>query len=145
MALIPAMQIHLLDCKSTNSLISSLGSNKLQLCMIVLENLRQTYWSANVMYRLFQGAHSVLKQSAPATRRSSVGPTRPAGRNSEGEGEDDTEMEVNFGPEASTGLADEITSFWFDTSASGLDQLLSPGFSLYDDKFQDFVAMYPLT
>ncbi|CEJ83045.1 hypothetical protein VHEMI03077 [[Torrubiella] hemipterigena] len=140
MALIPAMQIHLLDCKSTNSLISSLGSNRLQLCMIVLEHLRQTYWSANVMYRLFQGAHDVLKQSAPVTRRSSVGPTRPAG-----EGEDDTGMDMTLEPEASTELADEMTSFWFDPSASGLDQLLSPGFSLYDDRFQDFVAMYPLT
>ncbi|EHK16237.1 uncharacterized protein TRIVIDRAFT_114210, partial [Trichoderma virens Gv29-8] len=62
-AMIPAMQIHLYDCKSPNLLTRGLAENKLQLYMLVLSNLRGTYWSADVMYRLFDRAQSILKKS----------------------------------------------------------------------------------
>lgn len=69
-AMIPAMQIHLYDCKSTNSLIRGLAENKLQLHMLVLSNLRGTYWSADVMYRLFEKAQTILNKSNSQTLKS---------------------------------------------------------------------------
>ncbi|CZR58718.1 related to cutinase transcription factor 1 beta [Phialocephala subalpina] len=59
-SLIPAMQIHLFDCKSTSPLRRGLGKNKLNLCMLVLSQLRDTYWSASVIYRLFERAQTML-------------------------------------------------------------------------------------
>ncbi|KAJ5214910.1 hypothetical protein N7468_010589 [Penicillium chermesinum] len=59
-SLIPAMQIHLFDCKAGNALQANLGQNKLQLCMLILDNLRDTYWSAGVMFRLFDRAQKIL-------------------------------------------------------------------------------------
>ena len=41
--IIPAMQIHLLDCKSSTASVRRLGYHKLDLCMIVLSELRETY------------------------------------------------------------------------------------------------------
>jgi len=63
--LIPAMQIHLFDCKSTVPLRRGLGSNKLNLCMLILSKLRETYWSAGVIYRLFERAQLILGSSNP--------------------------------------------------------------------------------
>lgn len=57
------MQIHLSDCKSSDRLLSSLGTGKLNLCMLVLSNIRDTYWSASVMHRLFERAQSILAKS----------------------------------------------------------------------------------
>ena len=61
--MIPAMQIHLFDCKSDQPLRRGLGSNKLSLCMLVLSRLRETYWSASVIHRLFERAQAILGDS----------------------------------------------------------------------------------
>jgi hypothetical protein len=59
-AIIPAMQIHLLDCKSSVSLTRRLGNHKLQLCMIVLSELQDTYWGAIFTLKMFRHAQSKL-------------------------------------------------------------------------------------
>ena len=88
--LLPAMQIHLLDCKSSNALSRQLGNLKFQLCMVILSELRETYWGADFAYRMFECAqaklaevpetpsqtsqHSILQNCAP---NASVGPLTP--------------------------------------------------------------------
>ncbi|KIW90544.1 uncharacterized protein Z519_09191 [Cladophialophora bantiana CBS 173.52] len=62
-AIDPSMQIHLFDYKSVEPLISGLAGNRLQLCMLILSKLRETYWSAGVMYRLFERAQRILQES----------------------------------------------------------------------------------
>ncbi|KAI5460766.1 fungal-specific transcription factor domain-containing protein [Mariannaea sp. PMI_226] len=59
-ALIPAMQIHLLDCKSSNALVRQFASQKLQICMLALSELRDTYWGADFVFEIFQRAQSKL-------------------------------------------------------------------------------------
>ena len=61
-SLMPAMQIHLLDCKSPNALSRQLGNLKLQLCMIILSELRETYWGADFAYRMFERAQAKLAE-----------------------------------------------------------------------------------
>jgi hypothetical protein len=57
------MQINLFDCKSELPLRRGLGRNKLSLCMLVVSQLRETYWSASVIYRLFDRAQTILNGS----------------------------------------------------------------------------------
>ena len=81
------MQIHLFDCKSEESLRRGLGSNKLNLCMLVLSRLRETYWSASVIYRLFERAQAILGDShvdvsgtAESQNAASERPAHPSSR-----------------------------------------------------------------
>ncbi|KAL3441400.1 fungal-specific transcription factor domain-containing protein [Aspergillus insuetus] len=55
-SIVPAMQIYLLDCKSPNFLTQRFAKQKLEVCMLAMSHLRQTYWGANFMLRLFQKA-----------------------------------------------------------------------------------------
>jgi hypothetical protein len=57
------MQVHLFECKSSVPLRRGLGKNKLDLCMLILPQLRNTYWSACVIYRLFERAQSMLDKA----------------------------------------------------------------------------------
>lgn len=50
------MQIHLLDFKSSNSLARRLAEHRLQLGMMILAELRETYWGADFVLKLFQRA-----------------------------------------------------------------------------------------
>ena len=61
-ALVPAMQIHLLDCKSSSTPVRMLGTNRLLLCMQLLTELKSTYWAAEFALRLFQRAHEKILQ-----------------------------------------------------------------------------------
>lgn len=56
------MQIHLLDCKSPSSLFRQLGDLKLRLCMMILSELRDTYWGADFAYKMFQRAQAKLSE-----------------------------------------------------------------------------------
>ncbi|KAG0652791.1 Cutinase transcription factor 1 beta [Hyphodiscus hymeniophilus] len=73
--IIPAMQIHLFDCKSAEPLRRGLGTNKLNLCMLVLSQLRDTYWSASVTHRLFARAQTLLDNHSPIVTAQSKKPT----------------------------------------------------------------------
>jgi hypothetical protein len=55
------MQIHLLESTSAASPLSrNFGSHKLQLCMMVLSELRSRYLGADLAYRLFEQAEAKL-------------------------------------------------------------------------------------
>jgi len=62
--LISAMQIHLLDCKSSTRSISRLGNHRLQLCMIFQAELKDTYWGADEAFRMFEHAQEKLSKTA---------------------------------------------------------------------------------
>lgn len=157
------MQIHLADCKSADSLNRALGKNKLQLCMLVLSNLRATYWSANVMYRLFNRAQSILGGSDAkdkTTTKLASAPPQPG--YPVGEAPDETEAEVqqmpppshqnavsslSLGPDTNLSIdkgCEQTEPLWFSISPqfNDVDQLLSPGFSLSEDVFLDFFPNY---
>ncbi|KAJ5669034.1 hypothetical protein N7462_010104 [Penicillium macrosclerotiorum] len=160
-SLVPAMQVHLFDCKSTNSIQASLGRNKLQVCMLVLENLRNTYWSAGVMYRLFDRAQFILANRAKnssglsAVRKNEISShlvshnvTDPADGDRNG---------VNIGASNFANFTPDNSEFSFyseDLPATGsadftadfgtLEQLLNPGFSLPDVQSQIFFTDYTI-
>ena len=121
-AMVPPMQIHLADCKSSNTLTCGLARNKLQLCMLVLSDMRATYWSANVMYRLFERAQSLLGDKNPEATPELEAPPQPV-----------VDI-VDVTPDP----------LWYGISPdfSNVDQLLSPGFSLSEDVFYDFFPNY---
>lgn len=54
------MQIHLSEYASPNPLARRLGRHKLEFLMIVLSELRGTYWGANFWYALFDRALAKL-------------------------------------------------------------------------------------
>jgi hypothetical protein len=152
------MQIHLFDCKSTNPLICGLGSNKLQLCMLVLSNLRETYWSAGVMYRLFGRAQTILSNSNPELSKATKNPASSTSRiNAQYTNQnfvdpllrrrhrqEESEVSMLLTPEPNLPLNEQPALSWFNTSPrfSNVDQLLSPGFSLSENVFQDFFPDY---
>uniref|UniRef100_A0A8H7NHZ0 Xylanolytic transcriptional activator regulatory domain-containing protein n=1 Tax=Bionectria ochroleuca TaxID=29856 RepID=A0A8H7NHZ0_BIOOC len=51
--LVPAMHVHLLNCKSENPLTQTLGYSKLELCMAVMRELQKTYTSASIFCGIF--------------------------------------------------------------------------------------------
>lgn len=161
--MIPAMQIHLFDCKSANTLIRGLAENKLQLHMLVLSNLRGTYWSADVMYRLFERAQMILKRGSSQTQKSDKNPLDQPGRVAVPTSESTNDerfihaqhqlplqpppdgVSMLMMPEATMMMSDhQPANPWFSESPqfSDVDQLLSPGFYLSEDVLPDFVLGY---
>ncbi|KAH8125632.1 hypothetical protein LI328DRAFT_151755 [Trichoderma asperelloides] len=167
-AMIPAMQIHLYDCKSSNSLIRGLAENKLQLHMLVLSNLRGTYWSADVIYRLFERAQTILKKGSPQASKkdknsdghlSQVAIPESTGDRSFMHAQQQLHLQPSpapqqlqpngismlMTPEAAMMMSDQQPANpWFSDSPhfSDVDQLLSPDFYLSEDVFPDFVLGY---
>ncbi len=52
------MQMYLLESTSPTALSRRYGTHKFQLGMMVLSELRSTYWGADAMYRLFERAQA---------------------------------------------------------------------------------------
>ena len=66
-ALVPALQIHLLDYRSPKSLVQRMGSQHLELGMIVVEELKKTFFGAEILYRIFTKARrQILDRRASA-------------------------------------------------------------------------------
>ncbi|KAJ5536514.1 hypothetical protein N7513_009700 [Penicillium frequentans] len=149
-SLIPAMQIHLFDCKSSSLLQANLAKNRLNLCLLFLESLRDTYWSAGVMYRLFDRAQAILTNHNNNGAQGFNTPKRitpPSVINQIGQEENNgptTEiMTPNLAQYMPNGAADITGGFDTHYSAdfNALEQLLSPGFALSDQSqglFTDF-------
>lgn len=57
------MQIHLLDLKSSSNLARRLAEHRLQLGMMILAELRETYWGADFTLKLFRRA--LAKMGSP--------------------------------------------------------------------------------
>lgn len=156
-ALVPAMQIHLHDCRSNNALQSGLAANKLQLCMLFLENISGTYWSAGVMYRLFERARNILNavnhtnsSNSTQTKNSSVyvrndnviRPYTPP-RNFEYT-TPPTSHPNGYGP---AGL-EMVSNTWpnqEDMNLDAIDQLLNPDFALRDDNYEVLFSGFGLS
>ncbi|CRG87289.1 Cutinase transcription factor 1 alpha [Talaromyces islandicus] len=63
MALIPPMQVHLLNITSKKPLLQQLGHHQMEICMTVVNELRKTYFGAEVVYRLFRNAQKQMQTS----------------------------------------------------------------------------------
>jgi hypothetical protein len=161
------MQIHLFDCKSNIPIRRGLGSNKLNLCMLVLSQLRDTYWSASVVYRLFERAQKLLAENERRnSAQSAISPSvsnqiQPQSRGQDTEvqhhqsqdlQQQQQQQQQQMGHQGSVGLmpetipaANEQTApLWMnDCVAFGnVDQLLDPSFVISDDAFQSFFGGY---
>jgi hypothetical protein len=163
------MQIHLFDCKSSVPLRRGLGKNKLNLYMLVLSQLRNTYWSASVIYRLFERATVMLDKaksnpdvSTQAEKRlsSQRRGTRSISKDINTElqeqlhrrqyqqHQDGTEDSIRPVPEFDLLMDEQIApgAFWLNDSGSpcfsNLDHLLSPGFFISENTFQPFFPGY---
>ncbi|KAL3489566.1 fungal-specific transcription factor domain-containing protein [Aspergillus germanicus] len=68
-ALVPALQIHLIDTTSKKPLVQRMGCHNLDFCMLVIEELRPVYFGAELLARMFTKAKSRIKNKsfAPAT------------------------------------------------------------------------------
>jgi len=167
-SLIPAMQIHLFDCKSSVPIRRGLGKNKLNLCMLVLAQLRNTYWSASVIYRLFERAQAMLDKAKSTSESSTEAGTRAvtqrtkhyAQRRDHGttyqlqqpQQEAPHEHEFNEPSEAIPDPSFQLENhsvpgtFWLNESGSpcfsNVDHLLSPGFYVPENVFQPFFGGY---
>lgn len=152
--MVPATQIHLADCKSDNTLTRGLGRNKLQLCMLVFADLRATYWSADVMYRLFQRAQTLLAEqdARPTSHEVPIHSATPGGELHQVPNQLLAENEqaappplIPVPPAGAMSVNPMGQQLWSGASPqfSDVDQLLSPGFSLSQEMFLDFFPNYP--
>ncbi|KAJ9490820.1 hypothetical protein VN97_g2456 [Penicillium thymicola] len=60
-ALVPTLQIYLVDSTSTKSLVRRMGIHNLELCMVVIEELKTTYFGAEILFRMFTKAQSQVR------------------------------------------------------------------------------------
>jgi hypothetical protein len=152
------MQIHLFDCKSSAPLRRGLGKHKLDLCLLVLQQLRNTYWSASVTYRLFARAQALLDKSnskisaqaekpagsshaTKALSNSRKVETVPQQQQQQLENREDTTTLI---PDTNFAMNEQTAPYWLSDSPSlnNVDQLLSPGFIIPETSFQSFFTGY---
>lgn len=76
--LVPTMHIHLLALRSPSPLTIRLGMHKLDFCMTIMAELGSTYWSAEVIYKLFKEA--IEKLARDVTRETSTIPAASEGQ-----------------------------------------------------------------
>ncbi|PSN73367.1 hypothetical protein BS50DRAFT_672268 [Corynespora cassiicola Philippines] len=60
-ALVPTLQIHLLDYASPKPSIQRMGHQNLELCMIVVEELKKTLFGGEILYRMFTRAQKQIR------------------------------------------------------------------------------------
>lgn len=99
------MHIHLLNCKSADALTRRVGFNRLELCMMVMEELQETYAAAALYRGVFLGA---INQLLPHL---SVGPTL---QNSDVSDPSTSCMEP---PEASATVSDDVLDALLDETS----------------------------
>ncbi|KAJ5517122.1 Transcription factor [Penicillium freii] len=59
-ALVPTLQIHLLNTTSEKQLVQRIGRHNLKFCMIVIEELKSVYFGAEILSRIFTKAESQI-------------------------------------------------------------------------------------
>ncbi|KAI9164085.1 Cutinase transcription factor 1 beta [Paramyrothecium foliicola] len=59
--LVPTLQTHLLHASSSEALARQLGRNYLSLVMVAVEELRKTYFGAEILFRLFERAREKVQ------------------------------------------------------------------------------------
>ncbi|KAK7223220.1 hypothetical protein V2G26_011223 [Clonostachys chloroleuca] len=65
------MQFHLLNSTSSKLLIATLGQHSLDLCMLVANELRKTYFGASLLHQLFSQAQTQIRnrRAGPETTK----------------------------------------------------------------------------
>ncbi|KAK4082753.1 transcriptional regulator family: Fungal Specific TF [Trichoderma aggressivum f. europaeum] len=123
--LVSAMHVHLLNCKSTDALSRRLSLNKLELCMMVMEDLEETYTSASVYRGVFLEA---IRQLYPNYSGSPAGAASTAGGASLSRATptDDSAALPNINDDILTTLLDEASCFNFWESFSDIQLDLEP-------------------
>ncbi|OPB37651.1 zn2Cys6 transcription factor [Trichoderma guizhouense] len=123
--LVSAMHVHLLNCKSTDALSRRLSLNKLELCMMVMEDLEETYTSASVYRGVFLEA---IRQLYPNYSGSPTGVASTAGGASLSRATpaDDSATLPNINDDILTTLLDEASCFNFWESFSDIQLELEP-------------------
>ncbi|CAI7635463.1 Transcription factor [Penicillium manginii] len=140
-ALVPALQIHLLDTTSEKQLVQRMGRHNLEFCMMVIEELKTVYFGAEILFRMFTNAKSQIYNQtlAPATvprgdapdtsLGSAIGSTTDVPANAR---QDDVEifdvfstMLSPFAPLTASGLFDNDGLFTFEPDIT-LGQLMFP-------------------
>ncbi|KAI5458208.1 fungal-specific transcription factor domain-containing protein [Mariannaea sp. PMI_226] len=64
LALVPPMQIHLLESTSSNPVRHQMGKHNLALCMLAMRELRKVYVSAEAIFSLFETAQDKIERRA---------------------------------------------------------------------------------
>ena len=81
----PAMQIHLIESKSSvGRLLKKFSSYKFQLYMMVLSELRNNYWGAEVAYHLFEQAEAKLRDRPEQHHQTTFTPSNHSTRDNVG-------------------------------------------------------------
>ncbi|KAF4414861.1 fungal specific transcription factor [Fusarium acutatum] len=89
-ALVPTLQIHLLHSVSPRKLVHRLGCHRLDLCMMVVQEIKVTYFGAEILYRLFTRAREVINlrrrvlESPPPAGTEESGVVTPEGQGHHG-------------------------------------------------------------
>ncbi|GFF54257.1 transcription factor [Aspergillus udagawae] len=66
-ALVPTLQIHLLDTTSEKQLVQHMGRHNLEFCMIVIEELKPVYFGAEILSRMFKAKRRIYNQTLAST------------------------------------------------------------------------------
>ncbi|KAF7556348.1 hypothetical protein G7046_g6331 [Stylonectria norvegica] len=75
-AMIPALQIHLFESVSSDLVAKRLGRHHLDILMIMLSELRTTYWAADFIYSLFDRARKKLDSGKTRGSKRPLGSAR---------------------------------------------------------------------
>lgn len=132
--LVPAMQAHLVQCKFGDTLSKRIRLNKLEMCMLVLEELQKTYTVASIYRGIFTKAiqqifpgysaptlsisHSAITVSASAEDNNFSGSVlekeHPVVENLNPEELDEIGFDLTLDPDFTSSFIDEasILDFW---------------------------------
>ncbi|PTB42669.1 hypothetical protein M441DRAFT_137092 [Trichoderma asperellum CBS 433.97] len=117
--LVSAMHVHLLNCKSEDALSRRLSLNKLELCMMVMEELEEMYTSASVYRGVFLEAirqlHPNYSSSSTMSESNSTDFSQPRGSFS-----NDAMMVPLVNDDILNALLDESSCFTFWESFSDI-------------------------
>ncbi|OAA43538.1 C6 transcription factor [Beauveria brongniartii RCEF 3172] len=155
-AMVPATQIHLADCKSESTLTRRHGRSKLQLCVSVFAELRPTYWSADVMHRLFKRAQDLAAGEMlvqPSPRENPRRPETPGERQRAEQRMRNVHLMASTLVSAAAAAASAAlppivpmtpVSTGTVSQFGDMDQLLSPEFALSDHMFMGLLPNHPI-
>ncbi|KAM3482976.1 hypothetical protein MY8738_003660 [Beauveria namnaoensis] len=149
-AMVPASQFHLADCQSESTLTCRQGRNKLQLCVNVFAQLRSTYWSADVMYRLFKRAQDLATGESimqPSPREAPRRPGTRVARQRAAQRMHNVNLMASTLVSAAVALPPIVPITPASTGPAlqfgDVDQLLSPEFAPSEDVFRGLLPELP--
>ena len=123
----PAMQIHLIETiQGQSPLLRRISSQRLQLCMTVLADLRDNYWGADAIYRLFEQAevamcnHPEQEQADHPVNTDRLDAIRPYDSRTQASSAEPSAALQSQNPEGQQ--SSEASFNWLDSGGSFLDQ-----------------------